>query len=168
VPLPVRMDQHKAVLDEGILDPDHTVLAIFPSPMSYAGPTEVQWHARARIAAGIHYYIVGRDPAGIQHPDRPNDYLYDPEHGAQVLSMAPGLDGLEIIPFRVAAYNKETQTMDYFNPEKKDQFDFISGTRMRRLAREGQQPPPGFMAPKAWEVLANYYRSLAVNAAPSA
>ena len=40
VPLAVRMHQHKAVLHEGVL-PKTTVLAIFPSPMSYAGPTEV-------------------------------------------------------------------------------------------------------------------------------
>ena len=41
VPLPVRIKQHHAVLDDGVLDPDNTVLAIFPSPMMYAGPTEV-------------------------------------------------------------------------------------------------------------------------------
>lgn len=42
VPLAVRMDQHRAVLEEGgLLDPAWTVLAIFPSPMLYAGPNEV-------------------------------------------------------------------------------------------------------------------------------
>ena len=41
VPLEWRIKQHKAVMDEGILDPDSTVMAIFPSPMMYAGPTEV-------------------------------------------------------------------------------------------------------------------------------
>ena len=30
VPLPTRMEQHKAVLDEGVLDPKTTILAIFP------------------------------------------------------------------------------------------------------------------------------------------
>ena len=42
------MKQHHAVLQEGVLDPKSTVLAIFPSPMLYAGPTEVQWHAKSR------------------------------------------------------------------------------------------------------------------------
>ena len=42
VPLAVRMAQHQAVLEEGVLDPESTVLAIFPSPMMYAGPTEVE------------------------------------------------------------------------------------------------------------------------------
>ena len=41
VPLPVRMKQHHAVMEEGVLDPENTVIAIFPSPMMYAGPTEV-------------------------------------------------------------------------------------------------------------------------------
>ena len=41
VPLVVRMEQHKAILEERVLDPEHTILAIFPSPMLYAGPTEV-------------------------------------------------------------------------------------------------------------------------------
>ena len=37
----VRIRQHHAVLEEGVLDKETTVLAIFPSPMLYAGPTEV-------------------------------------------------------------------------------------------------------------------------------
>lgn len=41
VPLNVRMLQHQAVLESGVLDKDSTILAIFPSPMMYAGPTEV-------------------------------------------------------------------------------------------------------------------------------
>lgn len=42
MPLATRMRQHEAILDEGVLDPDSTVVAIFPSPMMYAGPTEVE------------------------------------------------------------------------------------------------------------------------------
>lgn len=41
VPLEWRMKQHAAVLEEGVLDPKSTIVAIFPSPMLYAGPTEV-------------------------------------------------------------------------------------------------------------------------------
>ena len=41
VPLEWRMKQHAAVLEEQVLDPKSTVVAIFPSPMLYAGPTEV-------------------------------------------------------------------------------------------------------------------------------
>lgn len=41
VPLYNRILQHKAILDEGVLDANSTLLAIFPSPMMYAGPIEV-------------------------------------------------------------------------------------------------------------------------------
>lgn len=78
----------------------------------------------------------------------------------QVLTMAPGLTQLEIIPFRVAAYNAKLKQMDFYNPEKKEDYDFISGTRMRKLARDGQAPPDGFMAPKAWKIISEYYQSL--------
>ena len=88
--LQTRMNQHHAVLEEGVLDKDSTVLAIFPSPMLYAGPTEVQWHAKARMCAGANYYIVGRDPAGMPHPDPPKRDLYNATHGSRTLAMAPG------------------------------------------------------------------------------
>jgi len=161
VPLPVRIKQHMAVLKEGVLDPSSTILAIFPSPMMYAGPTEVQWHAKARMTAGAEFYIVGRDPAGLPHPDPAlKTDLYDPTHGARVLSSAPGLPSLEIIPFRVAAFDKTKSKMDFFDPKRKEDFEFISGTKMRQLARTGALPPDGFMVPSAWTVLANYYLSL--------
>uniref|UniRef100_A0A673JVL3 Bifunctional 3'-phosphoadenosine 5'-phosphosulfate synthase 2-like n=1 Tax=Sinocyclocheilus rhinocerous TaxID=307959 RepID=A0A673JVL3_9TELE len=159
VPLDWRMKQHAAVLDEEVLDPENTIVAIFPSPMMYAGPTEVQWHCRARMIAGANFYIVGRDPAGMPHPETKKD-LYEPTHGGKVLTMAPGLTSLEIIPFRVAAYNKVKKAMDFYDTERHGEFEFISGTKMRSLARSGENPPDGFMAPKAWKVLAEYYSSL--------
>lgn len=161
VPLPIRIQQHQAVLEEGILHKD-TVLAIFPSPMCYAGPTEVQWHAKARMIAGANFYIVGRDPAGISHPDKSatlDGNLYNATHGARVLSMAPGLQNLEIIPFRVAAYDIKEKKMSFFEAERQEDFIFISGTKMRALAKNGEDPPEGFMAPKAWKIVAKYYQT---------
>lgn len=145
VPLQWRMRQHDAVLEEGVLDPASTIVAIFPSPMMYAGPTEVsssgglwltqrflkntcacdisfnvfqvQWHCRARMIAGANFYIVGRDPAGMPHPETKKD-LYEPTHGGKVLSMAPGLTSVEIIPFRVAAYNKTKKAMDFYDKDR--------------------------------------------------
>ena len=46
---------------------------------------QVQWHAKARVAAGANFYIVGRDPAGMPHPEKtPKEDLYDPTHGRKV------------------------------------------------------------------------------------
>ena len=64
---------------------------------------QVQWHAKSRMVAGSTFYIVGRDPAGMPHPEPPKRDIYNPTHGGKVLSMAPGLNNLEIIPFRYAS-----------------------------------------------------------------
>nr|BAA36274.1 plastidic ATP sulfurylase [Oryza sativa Indica Group] len=162
VPLSWRMKQHEKVLEEGVLNPESTVVAIFPSPMHYAGPTEVQWHAKARINAGANFYIVGRDPAGMGHPTEKRD-LYDADHGKKVLSMAPGLEKLNILPFK-AAYDTKQKKMDFFDPSRKDDFLFISGTKMRTLAKNRQSPPDGFMCPGGWKVLVEYYDSLTPSA----
>ncbi|KAJ3679820.1 hypothetical protein LUZ60_016098 [Juncus effusus] len=159
VPLNVRMEQHKKVLEDGVLDPETTVVAIFPSPMHYAGPTEVQWHAKARINAGANFYIVGRDPAGMGHPTEKRD-LYNPDHGKKVLSMAPGLEKLNILPFKVAAYDTVAKKMAFFEPSRSQDFLFISGTKMRNFAKTGENPPDGFMCPGGWKVLVDYYTSL--------
>ncbi|KAJ7005526.1 hypothetical protein NC653_004984 [Populus alba x Populus x berolinensis] len=161
------------------LDPETTIVAVFPSPMHYAGPTEVQWHAKARVNAGANFYIVGRDPAGMGHPTEKRD-LYDPDHGKKVLSMAPGLEKLNILPFRVAAYDTVAKKMAFFDPSRSKEFLFISGTKvlyswfkmwqfalknllklpMRTYARNGENPPDGFMCPGGWEVLVKYYEQL--------
>ena len=39
--------------------------------------------------------------------------------------MAPGMNQFEIIPFKVAAYNKEKGQMDFYDPSNHDNFDFI-------------------------------------------
>ncbi|XP_021763764.1 ATP sulfurylase 1, chloroplastic-like [Chenopodium quinoa] len=160
VPLHWRMKQHEKVLEDGVLDPETTVVSIFPSPMHYAGPTEVQWHAKARINAGANFYIVGRDPAGMGHPVEKRD-LYDADHGKKVLSMAPGLERLNILPFKVAAYDKTQGKMAFFDPSRPQDFQFISGTKMRTLAKNKENPPNGFMCPGGWKVLVEYYDSVA-------
>ncbi|XP_058084769.1 ATP sulfurylase 1, chloroplastic-like [Magnolia sinica] len=159
VPLSWRMKQHEKVLEEGVLNPETTVVAIFPSPMHYAGPTEVQWHAKSRINAGANFYIVGRDPAGMSHPVEKRD-LYDADHGKKVLSMAPGLERLNILPFKVAAYDKKQMKMAFYDPSRPQDFLFISGTKMRSLAKNRENPPDGFMCPGGWKVLVEYYDRL--------
>jgi len=96
----------------------------------------------------------------MPHPDGSGD-LYDHTHGARVLSMAPGLRQLEVIPFKVAAYNKVKKAMDFFDPGRKEDYEFISGTKMRGFARSGISPPDGFMAPAAWKILSEHYQSKA-------
>jgi 3'-phosphoadenosine 5'-phosphosulfate synthase len=163
VPLDTRMKQHQALLDDGTLDPNHTILAIWPSPMYYAGPTEVLWHASSRAVCGVTHFITGRDPAGVKHPEDAKKDLYDVWHGQKLLVHVKSLIGnLEIMPFKIAALHKANQRMEFVPDDAKPgEFDFISGSRMRQMAREHIEPPVGFMSAKGWDVLAQYYINLA-------
>ncbi|XVE56143.1 hypothetical protein DITRI_Ditri03aG0214100 [Diplodiscus trichospermus] len=139
VPLDVWMEQHNVVLEDGVLDPGTTIVAIFPLPMHYAGPTEVQWHAKARINAGANFCIVGHDPAGMGHPIDKRDFC-DPGQGKKVLSMALGLEKLNILPFRISSSSLEP--------------------RCELMQGPSENPPDGFMCPGGWEDLVKYYESL--------
>ena len=133
------MRQHQALLDDGTLDPEHVILAVWPSPMYYGGPTEVLWHASSRINCGISHFITGRDPAGVKHPEDPERDCYDVWHGQKLLVHTKEmLRNVEVVPFKVAAYNTKNQRMEFLGPDSnKEDFDFISGSRMRKMAKEG-------------------------------
>lgn len=107
--------------------------------------------------------MIFQDPAGMPHPNKtlyPDGNLYDDTHGSLVLSLAPGLDNIVILPFKVAAYDNVSKQMAFFDPKRKEDFLFISGTKMRAFAKSGELPPKGFMEEKAWNILAEYYQSL--------
>jgi 3'-phosphoadenosine 5'-phosphosulfate synthase len=130
--------------------------------MYYAGPTEVLWHASSRANCGITHFITGRDPAGVKHPEDPSKDLYDVWHGQKLLvHIKSMINNVEIMPFKVAAYHKAHQTMEFVLPGMSNaDFDFISGSRMRGMAKNNESLPPGFMSEKGWQVLADYYRNL--------
>lgn len=106
------------------------------------------------MIAGANFYIVGRDPAGMPHPETKQD-LYEPTHGGKVLTMAPGLTSVEIIPFRVAAYNKTKKAMDFYDPERWVKRD-LSPLRLMSSEQEKQKQTKGtkcsrvFFFPYIW------------------
>lgn len=122
VPLDVRVKQHVAVLNEGMLDPKTTVMAIWPAPMIYAGPTEVIFHAKSRRNAGAGFFVVGRDPAGVKgSPEAATfkeDDLYHPDHGRYVLQTSPGLGEMELVAFQQVKYDKRDHTMKTPDPKR--------------------------------------------------
>jgi len=183
VPLDVRVKQHEEVLAAGTshpggLDPDTTVMAIWPAPMVYAGPTEVEFHAKSRRSAGASFFVVGRDPAGMKgsmeavaHKD---DDLYHGDHGRYVLQNSPGIGDMQMLSFVKVMYDITDNVMKLPDPSRMDDFISISGTKMRTLARNGAVPcsptdiptdlleancvPSGFMVPKGWEGVVDYYK----------
>jgi len=183
VPLDVRIKQHEEVLNAGTthpggLDPETTVMAIWPAPMVYAGPTEVQFHAKSRRSAGASYFVAGRDPAGMKgsmdamaHPD---DDLYDGDHGRYVLQNSPGVGDMKFLSFVKVMYDTSDNIMKVPDETRLDDFISISGTKMRTLARQGASLcsptniptdllaanciPSGFMVPKGWDGVVDYYK----------
>ncbi|CAM9525447.1 unnamed protein product [Phaeothamnion confervicola] len=154
-------------------------MAIWPAPMIYGGPTEVQFHAKSRRSGGASFFVVGRDPAGMKgsslavaHPD---DDLYDPEHGRYVLAMSPGVGNMKMLDFQQVYYDKKTHTMTAPDPSRPDDFISISGSKMRKLAAQGARPcpstipsdllaanciPPGFMVQSGWDIVCDYYQNI--------
>lgn len=183
VPLDVRVKQHEEVLKTGTshpggLDPDSTVMAIWPAPMVYAGPTEVQFHAKSRRSAGASYFVVGRDPAGIKGSEEavahPLDDLYDGDHGRYVLQNSPGIGNMKMISFVKVMYDVKDNVMKVPDESRMEDFISISGTKMRQLARNGATlcdehnlpsdlieancVPSGFMVPQGWDGVVDYYK----------
>merc|ERR1719487_1103640 len=174
VPLDVRVKQHKEVMAAGELHPDWTVMAIWPSPMIYAGPREVLFHAKSRRVGGASFFTVGRDPAGMPFSSGPQegDDLYHPDHGRYVLMSSPGVGDMNFLGFEKVYYDKRDHNMRLPDPSREDDFISISGSKMRKLAAIGAKPcppqipsdlikakciPPGFMVQKGWEIVSDYY-----------
>eukprot|EP01062_Namystynia_karyoxenos_P037460 TRINITY_DN27262_c0_g3_i2.p1 TRINITY_DN27262_c0_g3~~TRINITY_DN27262_c0_g3_i2.p1 ORF type:complete len:843 (+),score=194.77 TRINITY_DN27262_c0_g3_i2:260-2788(+) len=150
MPLDARMRQHQAILDEGMLDPHWTVMAIWPSPMLYAGPAEVQWHAKSRRVAAADYFIVGRDPAGLPYSEeytRAHNLsgfvdVYDFDHGRYVLQMSPGIGSMGFLASSAVHYDKTDGEMRARPPGLSDEefsrrFLGISGGKMRQMGARG-------------------------------
>lgn len=147
--------------------------------MVYAGPTEVEFHAKSRRSAGASYFVVGRDPAGMKgsmiaeaHRD---DDLYDGNHGRYVLQNSPGIGGMKMLSFVKVKYDIRDNKMKIPDPDREDDFISISGTLMRLLARRGAVPcpdkiptdledanciPNGFMVPDGWNLVVDYYKNV--------
>uniref|UniRef100_A0A6N2ML17 Sulphate adenylyltransferase catalytic domain-containing protein n=1 Tax=Salix viminalis TaxID=40686 RepID=A0A6N2ML17_SALVM len=121
VPLSWRMKQHEKVLEDGVLDPETTVVSIFPSPMHYAGPTG----------------------AGMGHPVEKRD-LYDADHGKKVLSMAPGLE-------RLLHMTKTQGKMAFFDPSSMEtSSSFLEKGHLQRTMRTLLMGSCAPVAGKCW------------------
>ncbi len=88
-------------------------MAIWPAPMIYAGPTEVQFHAKSRRVGGASFFTVGRDPAGMPYSSGPleGEDLYHPDHGRYALTSSPGVGNMEFLGFDEVYYDKKEHTM---------------------------------------------------------
>lgn len=141
------------VLLEKYYPKKHTMLAVFPAAMRYAGPREAVWHAIVRKNYGCTHFIVGRDHAGANRPDGTSYYgTYD----AQLIfnEFDPADIGIQLFKFEHTFFDKKTGGIVSFKtaPEGAEQFS-VSGTKLREMLRAGQLPPPEITRPEVAQVL---------------
>jgi sulfate adenylyltransferase len=126
--------------------------------MLYAGPREAVLHAVFRQNMGATHLIVGRDHAGV------GDY-YGPFDAQTIFhnDMVKGQLDLEIFEADHTAYSKVVGDVIMMReaPEghKKEDFIFLSGTKVRAMLSEGQDLPPEFARPEVAKILMGFYQS---------
>lgn len=119
--------------------------------MLYAGPREAVLHAIFRQNMGATHLIVGRDHAGVGN--------YYGAFDAQEIFRKEVPDGaLEIQIFEAdhTAYSKKlgkVVMMREAPDHSKDDFVFLSGTKVREMLEAGEPLPPEFARPEVAQIL---------------
>jgi sulfate adenylyltransferase len=126
--------------------------------MLYAGPREAVLHAVFRQNMGATHLIVGRDHAGV------GDY-YGPFDAQEIFHAEVPAGALELKIFEAdhTAFSKvlgEVIMMrDAPEGHRKEDFVFLSGTKVREMLAAGQDLPVEFARPEVARILMDYYQS---------
>lgn len=142
--------------------PPKTVLITgYGFDMLYAGPREAVLHAIFRQNCGCTHLIVGRDHAGV------GDY-YGPFDAQKIFKDQVPAGALEIEIFQAdhTAWSKKLNRVVMMNSvtdHSKEDWVFLSGTKVREMLSRGEALPVEFSRPEVAEILGKYYRSLAAS-----
>jgi sulfate adenylyltransferase len=138
--------------------PPNTVLITgYGFDMLYAGPREAVLHAIFRQNSGCTHLIVGRDHAGVGS-------YYGPFDAQAIFEEEVPGGALEIDIFKAdhTAWSKKLNKvvmMSRVENHSKDDFIFLSGTKVREMLSKGEPLPEEFSRPEVAEILGKYYRS---------
>ncbi|HYP67303.1 MAG TPA: sulfate adenylyltransferase [Thiobacillaceae bacterium] len=143
-------------LIENYFVPNTVIQAGYPLDMRYAGPREALLHALFRQNYGCSHLIVGRDHAGV------GDY-YGPFDAHKIFDEIPK-DALETKPLKIDwtfwCYKCGGMASARTCPHGKDDRLLLSGTKLRKMLSEGEQPPAEFSRPEVVTILQKYYAGL--------
>lgn len=136
---------------------DNTVMqAGYPLDMRYAGPREALLHALFRQNYGCSHLIVGRDHAGA------GDY-YGPFDAHHIFDEIPS-DALQTKPLKIDwtfwCYKCGGMCSMKTCPHDAEDRLLLSGTKLRKMLSEGEQPPAEFSRPEVVKILQKYYSGL--------
>ncbi len=129
---------------------DVVVLAGLLMNMRYAGPREAIHHAIVRKNFGCTHFIVGRDHAGV------GDF-YGPYEAWEIFDEFPDL-GITPLFIREAFYCSKCGGMvnEKICPHEEKYRIRISGTKLRKMIREGKMPPEYMMRPEVAKTIMSF------------
>jgi sulfate adenylyltransferase len=139
-------------------EPNTVLITGYGFDMLYAGPREAVLHSVFRQNSGCTHLIVGRDHAGVGS-------YYGGFDAQTIFHEEVPADALEIKIFEAdhTAYSKKLGkvVMMRDHPDHtKDDYVFLSGTKVREMLSKGESLPVEFSRPEVAKILMDYYMSL--------